>query len=548
VGSVSRRTSVALGGALAVVAVTSSGVFGHRGSILAEDIAKVIAGLGATTVCWWTARRAVGAERAWRVRIAVGTAGWTVGVMISLFYHSVSNPNVVTPALAEVGLLLLPVMALGALVSFECQSPPPGEGRYVRIAFMLETLAVVGTLFALSWSAGLGAVVERGPTSGLGFTVAIEHGVADWVVVVFVIALWLRGRVPFTLRTQFAFLGAGLAATAVSKTVVACLLAGGIHVPTIARAGFLLAPVLIMLAASAPRRTVANSKAAVTGERPQVLLPYALVAVMIAVVATEVVFGVGVDPVVLFVGWVVLISMLVRQVITLVEHQTLLRRVTASQAELRYLAHHDPLTGAANRAYFDSRLSDALLRNHRHGEPMALLLIDVDDFKKVNDDYGHVAGDQLLIALAQRVATCVRDSDVVARIGGDEFAVLLDLSRSRAASVARRIGAALHEPYIVGGNSIVTTASVGLIEIRDTGSELSAQELLSRADAAMYERKRRSRPQMIGHSVGHNTGHDAGHTADCDESVKAPGEPTGVGSPLPPKLDWISSVPPAQTA
>jgi diguanylate cyclase len=511
VGSVSRRTSIALGGALAVVALVSSGMLGYRGSILTEDIAKLIAGLGATTVCWWTARRAAGAERAWRVRIAVGTAGWTVGVVISLFYHSVSNPNGVTPALAEVGFLLLPVMALGALVSFERQSPPPGDGRYVRIAFALETLAVVGTLFALSWSAGLGAVVERGPTSGLGFTVAIEHTVADWVLVVFLIAVWLRGRVPFPLRTQFAFLGAGLTATAVSKTVVACLVAFGTPVPTIAHAGFLLAPVLIILAASAPRRTVANPTAAVSGERPQVLLPYALVALMIAIVATEVVIGVGVDPVVLIVGWVVLISMLVRQVITLVEHQALLRRVTASQAELRYLAHHDPLTGAANRTYFDSRLSDALLRNHRHGEPLALLLIDVDDFKSVNDHYGHVAGDQLLIALAQRLATCVRDGDVVARIGGDEFAVLLDLSRSRAASVARRIGAALHEPYIVCGSSIAATASIGLIEIGDTGIELSAEELLSRADAAMYERKRHSRPRMIAHNVGHNAGHNAGH-------------------------------------
>ena len=96
------------------------------------------------------------------------------------------------------------------------------------------------------------------------------------------------------------------------------------------------------------------------------------------------------------------------------------------------MAHHDPLTGLANRVLLRDRIENALARQRRHGESFALMLIDLDRFKAVNDTLGHAAGDQLLQPVAQRLRSCVREIDTVARLGGDEFAILQVATESRA--------------------------------------------------------------------------------------------------------------------
>jgi diguanylate cyclase (GGDEF)-like protein len=159
------------------------------------------------------------------------------------------------------------------------------------------------------------------------------------------------------------------------------------------------------------------------------------------------------------------------------------------QARLAHQAFHDPLTDLANRNLLKSRLEHALARVSRKGDPMGLLFIDLDDFKKVNDTLGHDAGDSLLLATATRLRSCVRASDTIARLGGDEFAVLLEeMSEPRnAVEVAARIIEALAEPVEVAGHSITMTCSVG-VSLGVDGTE-SAEALLGDADMAMYAAK-----------------------------------------------------------
>jgi diguanylate cyclase (GGDEF)-like protein/PAS domain S-box-containing protein len=159
-----------------------------------------------------------------------------------------------------------------------------------------------------------------------------------------------------------------------------------------------------------------------------------------------------------------------------------------AQDMLRHQALHDELTGLPNRVLFLDRVAVALARNERHPAPLAVLFIDLDHFKVVNDSLGHDAGDQLLAMVALRLASAIRPSDTLARFGGDEFAVLSDQLPSEVAAtrIANHLMAALEEPIVLNGNEHVVSTSIG---IAVSTSESSAAELLRDADAAMYHAK-----------------------------------------------------------
>jgi diguanylate cyclase (GGDEF)-like protein/PAS domain S-box-containing protein len=158
-------------------------------------------------------------------------------------------------------------------------------------------------------------------------------------------------------------------------------------------------------------------------------------------------------------------------------------------AELRRQALHDALTGLPNRTLFLDRVGHALARVLRHDGQMAVLFLDVDDFKSVNDSLGHSAGDELLIATAARLAGTIRPEDTIARLGGDEFAILVEAgSIDDAVRVADRVHETLQEPIDVGDQQLAVRVSVGIaVGSSDT---IDPEDLLRDADAAMYVAKR----------------------------------------------------------
>jgi diguanylate cyclase (GGDEF)-like protein len=156
---------------------------------------------------------------------------------------------------------------------------------------------------------------------------------------------------------------------------------------------------------------------------------------------------------------------------------------------LEYMARHDPLTGLLNRRAFEERLDEAIARGRRYRRRFAILAIDIDRFKPVNDAHGHAAGDELLRELADRIRAATRATDAASRVGGDEFIVLLEevLEDKNVALLARRMLASLMSPAEISGVSIDVGASIGIVTFPDAASE--ALPLVRAADLAMYRAK-----------------------------------------------------------
>lgn len=170
-----------------------------------------------------------------------------------------------------------------------------------------------------------------------------------------------------------------------------------------------------------------------------------------------------------------------------------LRDVTEAQQrtdQLAYAADHDPLTGLPNRNLLKDRTRQAIARAQRKHENFALLFLDLDRFKAVNDSMGHAAGDALLVDVAKRLSDCVREEDTIARLGGDEFVVLLDgpTQERQVRAVADKIRITLREPYRLGARYASVTVSIGCSLYPIDGQD--AETLLGHADTAMYRAKR----------------------------------------------------------
>ncbi|MCW7541504.1 EAL domain-containing protein [Aquabacterium sp. A7-Y] len=169
-----------------------------------------------------------------------------------------------------------------------------------------------------------------------------------------------------------------------------------------------------------------------------------------------------------------------------------LQRKEAEQA-LRHLAAHDPLTGLANRPLLHERLSQAIKRAARHNKRLAVLFLDVDRFKYINDSLGHTAGDELLRACSRRLAETVRETDTVARFGGDEFVIVLeDLNQAGdAVAPVTKLLSRCMEPFVVDGRELPATASIGISVYPEDGADV--ETLLMNADTAMYRAKDKGR-------------------------------------------------------
>jgi diguanylate cyclase (GGDEF)-like protein/PAS domain S-box-containing protein len=164
-----------------------------------------------------------------------------------------------------------------------------------------------------------------------------------------------------------------------------------------------------------------------------------------------------------------------------------------AERQLAYIATHDALTGLPNRVLFNDRLNLALAQAQRHQQRLAVLLLDLDRFKDINDTLGHSVGDQFLRATGKRLKGLLRKSDTLARMGGDEFLFLVtEIARAdNAIEVARKILESFQEPFLVEDHELRTTASIGVTIFPDDGSD--ADTLLKNADIAMYSAKQRGR-------------------------------------------------------
>ncbi|TVQ74281.1 MAG: diguanylate cyclase [Oceanospirillales bacterium] len=173
-----------------------------------------------------------------------------------------------------------------------------------------------------------------------------------------------------------------------------------------------------------------------------------------------------------------------------IDRSRMLELLKLSEQHHRYLAHHDPLTGLANRSLFSDRVEQAIRLAKREGNHLAIILIDLNDFKLINDQHGHVVGDKLLCAIAKRLKTSIRNSDTLSRYGGDEFVILLQglMDTNEASIVEEKLFSLMSQPFNIDGLEIMSGCSIGIAFYPEDGSDETL--LTHAADLRMYTNKR----------------------------------------------------------
>ncbi len=482
----------------AVIAVNGLALWGDRFALWVDNAMQLSAGLTAVVCGWVVGRRMRGAQRWWRLLIAVGMLGWSGGQIMWSWYQLIDGRGLPSPSLADVGYLTFPGFALaGLFVLARARSRPdrqrwlPGRwNAHFGAAVVIDGLVVTGSLFILTWTAALGAVVRATGPDALAWVVAIAYPLSDLVLVVVAVLMVVFDRVDRPYRANLLLLAAGIVALACSDSIFAYLVSiGAQSMKPWADAGFVLGPLLIAFALLAVpgRRSEESQPAGV--DWWQMALPYLPVTAVALLISGQLLFGDGPDGVEVAVGVIVIFLVLARQLLSLMDNRLLLRRVYEGQQQLAHQAFHDPLTGLANRTLFAERL-DRAIADGAGGGALVLIFVDLDDFKEVNDQFGHAGGDVVLHAVGQRLLRCLRSSDTVARLGGDEFAILLDGEIDAPQAVADRIRDALRRPFAVHGTQLAVGASMGVVVLDPDEPLVTSDVLLGRADTSMYAGKR----------------------------------------------------------
>ena len=459
-----------------------------QGWLIYFDAAQLVAGATAASICFAAARSRAGLHRRWRVLVGIGLAGWAL-TRLWWLVQDVLLPDRPDTTVFDVAFFVLPACLLAVVLyaPYPRARPYPTSARRDQFALMIDSVLIAGSLLALVWS-----VIPRDwfhwaaqPTALI--VGAAGYAVADLVLVTMIVLLLLTRPGSRAARKPLALGGLAFVAFGISDTLRLVHLADG-PLPPWQSAGHLLGPGLLAVAAlTSPPAHAQTPENSSEREWLHLVLPYVPVTATGVMIAINSGAGKPLSPFEAYLGWLGLGLVVARQMFTIVDNTVLLDRVSEGQRRLHHQAYHDPLTGLANRALFRERLTTSL-----GGRPVAVLFVDLDDFKLINDSFGHAMGDRVLHAIADRMRRCVAPDDLVARLGGDEFAVLLDHTPADAEPVGHRILAALREPFVIDGHTVGVGASIGLV-VSEPGEPLTADALLRRADAAMYSSKRRGK-------------------------------------------------------
>ncbi len=442
-------------------------------------VAEVLAGALAAAAAALAARRQTGRRRwAW-ILFAAYALAITFGECVVVVDELVLQTQVPFPSIADIGFgLATPAGIAGALAM-----RPRAPRRSHSVVVVLDALVIGSGVLMVSWSTLLGAVFDDGASSILIKFTALAYPIGDVVILTILITALLDA--PAAVRRSLQYVTVG---------VLAALLADGTLAYESATGGSSTGAAFELLWIANVCGVGLGALHALCCERPAVqrvvrtgrsvmgtALPLAMVVTACGFTVDEYLGGHGsLSPV--FIGALIAIVLLVSI------RQLLAFRVILRLGEkLTHQALHDDLTGLANRAMLREHLGPLGVGGPASAGPLALLILDLDGFKDVNDTYGHDTGDELLVDVARRITGEVREGDTVARLGGDEFAVVLyGASLHTAVRVARRLLSALEAPIGVNGSTVQLSGSIG---IAHSAGHSAADELLRCADLAMYQAK-----------------------------------------------------------
>jgi len=387
------------------------------------------------------------------------------------------------PSIAD-GFYLSGIGLTGAAIVWLVRGRIPEGDR----AGLLDALIVAVGVGLVSWTYLMEPIVADMSATMAETTFALAYPLLDIVILALLVRIALAPgrRVP----AHSMLLGALVALLAADFVYAGIALSGSYWTGHPVEAGWLISAVLYAGAALHPSmREIAapfvSDEVRLSLWRFLLLAGASLMAP--AVLLTQWLAGEPIDvPIIAAASIVLFLLVIARLGGVVADPRSNLQQRQALEAELAQRAFHDPLTGLANRTLFADRLGRALAQRD---EPVAVLFLDLDDFKTINDSHGHLAGDELLIAVARTLTAGVRPEDTVARLGGDEFAVLIEREANEgiARQLADRLLAGLRRPVRVAGRDRTVGASIG-ISLGRSGAA-TAEQLMSEADIAMYVAK-----------------------------------------------------------
>ena len=463
---------------------------GSRVARAVDDLGQLGAAAVAAGICGWRAgRSAPRAAWSWWL-LAAGSGAWACGQTLWSYDELLVGRETPFPSPADAGFLLFPVLAVMGLLCW------PSAALYgaARWRALLDGTLVAGALFIVSWVTVLGATLHAHGTDEPGYAVSLAYPILDLILLTLTIVVVSHVRTAG--RSGLGLLAVGLGCLALADSGFAYLTAHDRYATgSPVDAGWFGGFLLIAAAAASARSTGYTAVRAELESTARAMLPYVPAGVGLAVAMIGQFTGGG-DRVALAAAAVVMTALLCRQLLAMLDNRALLRQIVDAQHELRHQAFHDPLTGLANRALFADRLRHGLALHARDLRPLGLLYCDLDSFKTVNDTLGHDAGDAVLRAAAERLRAVTRAGDTVARMGGDEFAMLLE-DGANAGEVAAKVLAAFSEPASFGRHRVPLATSIGIVELDADDTPVSPEVLLQRADSAMYQAKRNGKGSAV---------------------------------------------------
>ena len=468
-------------GSTYLVAMTFVGLWlwqGWGGAYLTrvvDDVASLAGILFAAGCAGFATVSAHGRVRRGWLAMTMGLLAWAAGEAIWGYYEVwLRYEQAPFPSWADVGYLLSTVGFVASVLLLS-----PAEQGQSRKRLLLDGVLVAASVFLVSWVLVLDNLFHSGFESSLAFAVSVAYPIGDVVIIT---VAWARPAATF--RASMGLLVGGLVLLAISDSAYTALTAtGGYQTGNLIDLGWIAACGVLGLAAlrSVGERPV-ESRTGHVPSRVRLWAPYLPLVLAYGVGLSAAVPQLNSTPLGV-VGTLILVMVLGRQFMVLAENRQLL-------ADVSRLAFRDQLTGLANRALFVDRLEQAVARQHRERQPLAVLCLDLDDFKMVNDELGHPAGDELLFRVAGRLSGCLRSTDTVARLGGDEFAILIEGSVDDALAASERVLDSFNAPIVIDGIALTVRPSIGLTLATAETPRTTVDDLLKQADLAMYAAKR----------------------------------------------------------
>ena len=463
------------GYSVAVVLVIASFVWGWHGAYATrpvDEVVSVVCLVFAAGCAAIAARFAVGRRRFGWLALGTGLLGWAVGEVIWAI-HDVRPEldHAAHPTAVEIVLVWYPIAAMASLTLL--------TDRIQRIwQLALDGAIVASSLFLTSWVFVLDKLIRQGINSQRATPVRIF---ADAIVITMALVMLSRARPG--RRPSLNLLAGGIAMIGVADIVIVFQTGvGSYHTGDLVDVTRVAGLGLMALAAlSSVRESPTAPTQGENTSRVRLLLPYLPLLLAAAVGLERAVSRLQHGTLLVPLG-ILVAAVLARQLVVLFENQRLLSEVSRE-------AFRDSLTGLANRTLFLQRLELAVALRHSVAAPIAVLCLDLDNFKSVNDALGHPAGDELLIRVAERLTASVGEAGTVARLGGDEFAVLIEGSVEESQAAAHRVLESFSAAIVIDGVPIGVRPSIGFT-VAAAASNCTVDQLLRHADLAMYAAKR----------------------------------------------------------